>query len=160
MRVFTRIMNLSFTIGEVPTCFKIAKVTPLIKKKTLGKELQAILATFCPNFWSFSFSCHSFQRQRSYHSCLTELHWLHGFHRIRYKCLLLVFKTLNEHVPVSLDSILLPYTPSRTFQSSSQVSLGFPSQRPRKSFSGKRGCATTGPSVGILFLMISGTWPM
>lgn len=31
--VITRIVNLSLASGEVPECFKIAKVTPLLKKK-------------------------------------------------------------------------------------------------------------------------------
>ena len=60
--VITRIMNLSLTSGEVPTCFKLTKVTPLIKKKkrltkthtrTTG---QFRYFPFCPNFVLW-FSC-------------------------------------------------------------------------------------------------------
>ena len=37
--VITRIINMSLATGEIPTCFKLAKVTPLLKKKSLDKDV-------------------------------------------------------------------------------------------------------------------------
>ena len=37
--VITRIINLSLTSGEIPQCLKVAKVTPLLKKKSLDKDV-------------------------------------------------------------------------------------------------------------------------
>jgi hypothetical protein len=75
------------------------------------------------------------------------LHWLPVSHRIRYKVLLLVFKTLNDHAPAYLASMLCRYVPSRTLRSSSQIYLRLPSQRPRTKFYGQRAFATSGPTL-------------
>ena len=37
--VITRIINMSLATGEIPTCFKLAKVTPPLKKKSLDKDV-------------------------------------------------------------------------------------------------------------------------
>lgn len=78
---------------------------------------------------------------------LKDLHWLPISKRIEYKILLLVFKTFHDHSPTYLANLLSRYIPARTLRSSSQVSLGFPSQRPRTNFYGQRSFAISGPKL-------------
>ena len=78
---------------------------------------------------------------------LEHLHWLPVSHRIKYKVLLLVFKTLNDHSPAYLDELICRYMPNRTLRSSSHNSLRFPSQRPQTQFYGHRAFAVCAPAL-------------
>ena len=49
---------------------------------------------------------------------LSELHWLPVEHRIVFKILLLVFKSLNNLAPSYISDLLTPYIPSGSFRSS------------------------------------------
>ena len=53
---------------------------------------------------------------------LKSLHWLPVVQRIKYKCLSLVFKSLNSEIaPAYLQKILQPYTTCRSLRSGSQT---------------------------------------
>ena len=55
-----------------------------------------------------------------------ELHWLPVEHRIVFKILLLVFKSLNNVAPTYISDVLTQYSPSRSFRSSNQFLLVVP----------------------------------
>ena len=57
---------------------------------------------------------------------LFELHWLPVEHRIVFKILLLVFKSLNNLAPSYISDLLTPYIPSRSLRSSNQSLLVVP----------------------------------
>lgn len=51
---------------------------------------------------------------------LKDLHWLPVNHRIEFKILLLVYKSLHVQMPRYLSNLLHPYNPSRTLRSEDQ----------------------------------------
>lgn len=58
---------------------------------------------------------------------LKDLHWLPVVHRIKFKVLLLTFKSLHGLAPPYLCNMLVPYTPTRSLRSSDSsllVSIG------------------------------------
>lgn len=57
---------------------------------------------------------------------LSELYWLPVEHRIVFKILLLVFKSLNNLAPSYLSDLLSPYIPSHSLRSSKQSLLVVP----------------------------------
>ena len=57
------------------------------------------------------------------------LHWLPVKFRIKYKVLLLVYKTLNGLAPSYMNDMLKPYTPSRRLRSSDKLLLEEPRYR-------------------------------
>ena len=57
---------------------------------------------------------------------LRKLHWLPVPNRIDYKVALLTFKTLTSHQPAYLNSLLIPYQPSRSLRSTSGHLLTVP----------------------------------
>uniref|UniRef100_A0A669CA98 Reverse transcriptase domain-containing protein n=1 Tax=Oreochromis niloticus TaxID=8128 RepID=A0A669CA98_ORENI len=57
---------------------------------------------------------------------LASLHWLPTEFRIRFKVLLLVFKSLNGLAPVYLSDLLKPHVPTRSLQSAEQLLLSVP----------------------------------
>ena len=58
------------------------------------------------------------KRQEHITPMLYELHWLPIIHRIRYKVMVLVYKTVEGTGPKYLEEILHLYTPNRTLRSS------------------------------------------
>ena len=58
---------------------------------------------------------------------LFVLHWLPVEHRIVFKILLLVFKSLNNLAPSYISALLTPYIPNRSLRSSDQSLLVVPS---------------------------------
>lgn len=76
---------------------------------------------------------------------LSELHWLPVEHRIVFKILLLVFKSLNNLAPPSLSDLLTPYIPSRSLRSSKQFLLVVPRSN-QKSY-GDRAFAVAAPQL-------------
>jgi hypothetical protein len=54
---------------------------------------------------------------------LEELHWLPIEQRVKFKIMLLCFKTLNNQGPDYLKDLLIPYQPTRTLRSSSSNML-------------------------------------
>ena len=76
---------------------------------------------------------------------LPELHWLPAEHRIVFKILLLVFKSLNNLVPSYISDLLTPYIPSRSLRSSSQSLLVVPRSF-QKSY-GDRALAVAAPRL-------------
>ncbi|KAL0174283.1 hypothetical protein M9458_030251, partial [Cirrhinus mrigala] len=63
------------------------------------------------------------------------LHWLPIAARIKFKTLMLAYRTATGSVPAYLHSLLPIYTPSRTLRSTSERRLIVPSQRGSKSLS-------------------------
>ena len=57
---------------------------------------------------------------------LKQLHWLPVQHHVRYKLLVLVFKSLNGHAPSYLGSLLQLYSPARALRSSDSHLLKVP----------------------------------
>ena len=60
---------------------------------------------------------------------LKQLHWLPIDERIKYKILLLTFKTLNDLAPIYIGDMLCKYAPSRRFSASSNKLLQVPSAK-------------------------------
>ena len=72
------------------------------------------------------------------HFLLKKLHWLPVPERIKYKIILLTFKTLHFGKPSYLNELLAPYQPSRTLRSAESHLLRVPDIRSsagRRSFS-------------------------
>jgi hypothetical protein len=59
-------------------------------------------------------------------STLAQLHWLPIKFRIRYKILLLTYKSLSAASPSYLSQLLVPYTPSRLLRSTDSSLLATP----------------------------------
>ena len=78
-----------------------------------------------------------------HHYSVFELHWLPVEHRIVFKILLLVFKSLNILVPSYISDLLTPYIPSRSLRSSNQ-SLRVVPRSSQKSY-GDRAFAMAAP---------------
>ena len=76
---------------------------------------------------------------------LFELHWLPVEHRIVFKILLLVFKSLNNLAPSYISDLLTPYIPSRSLRSSNQSLLVVP-RSIQKSY-GDRAFAVAAPRL-------------
>ena len=72
-----------------------------------------------------------------------ELHWLPVEHRIFFKILLLVFKSLNDLAPTYISDLLMQYIPSRSLRSSNQYLLVVP--RSIQKTYGERAFAVAGP---------------
>ena len=66
----------------------------------------------------------------------SELHWLPVEHRIVFKILLLVFKSLNNLAPSYISDLLTSYIPSRSLRSSNQSLLVVP-RSIQKSYGGR-----------------------
>jgi hypothetical protein len=60
---------------------------------------------------------------------LESLHWLPIEQRIRFKILLLVFKSVNNSGPENLCDLITHYVPSRSLRSESQNLLDVPLSR-------------------------------
>ena len=60
---------------------------------------------------------------------LIKLHWLPIEQRIKFKVLLLTYKSLNNQGPQYMQDMLIPYTPSRTLRSSAESLLHQPKSR-------------------------------
>ena len=60
---------------------------------------------------------------------LFKLHWLPVEYRVKYKIILLTFKSLNRLAPVYLMELLQPYIPSRDLRSGSMNRLVEPQPR-------------------------------
>ena len=60
---------------------------------------------------------------------LKDLHWLPVSYRIKFKVLLLVYKSLNDKGPLYLKELLVPYNPSRNLRSASALKLSVPKSR-------------------------------
>uniref|UniRef100_A0A8C6PWD8 Reverse transcriptase domain-containing protein n=1 Tax=Nothobranchius furzeri TaxID=105023 RepID=A0A8C6PWD8_NOTFU len=76
---------------------------------------------------------------------LAALHWLPVDVRIRFKILLLVFKTLNGLAPPYLVSLLQPHTPARSLRSENLMLLSVP--RTRLKTRGDRAFAVAAPKL-------------
>lgn len=76
---------------------------------------------------------------------LKDLHWLPVVHRIKFKVLLLTFKSLHGLAPPYLCNMLVPYTPTRSLRSSDSSLLVIP--RYRLSSMGGRSCSTFAPKL-------------
>jgi hypothetical protein len=57
---------------------------------------------------------------------LYSLHWLPVEQRIKFKTLIIIYKTLNGMAPSYLSDLIVPYTPSRTLRSSHENMLYIP----------------------------------
>ena len=57
---------------------------------------------------------------------LHSLHWLPIYQRIKFKTLVIIYKTLNNLAPRYLEDLIDPYTPSRTLRSSHQSYIRVP----------------------------------
>lgn len=60
---------------------------------------------------------------------LVNLHWLPIDQRIKFKVLLLAYKSLNNQGPLYMKDMLIPYKPSRTLRSSTESLLQQPKSR-------------------------------
>ena len=76
---------------------------------------------------------------------LMQLHWLPVEQRIRYKVLLIIYKSLNNLVPNYLADLFQPYTPPRSLRSIEKYLLHVPASR-LKSF-GDRSLMVYGPKI-------------
>ena len=83
-------------------------------------------------------ACNAPVRGASVSSLLKKLHWLPVPERIKYKIILLTFKTLHFSKPSYINELLAPYQPSRTLRSAELHLLRVPDIRSsagRRSFS-------------------------
>lgn len=64
---------------------------------------------------------------------LISLHWLPVAARIKFKALLLAYKTVTKMAPAYLDSLIQVYTPSRPLRSACERRLVLPAQHGSKS---------------------------
>ena len=87
---------------------------------------------------------HPIKRHEHITQILRKLHWLPVQSRITYKIALITHKTLNKQAPSYLQTLLLPYTPSRHLRSSDNRLLTIP---PFKSTSGRRSFSFSAPTV-------------
>ena len=78
---------------------------------------------------------------------LKQLHWLPVIYRIKFKILLLTFKSLNNLAPLYLKSLIRRYVPSRLLRSnlSLQDTLVVPRYRRKKH--GGRSFSTVAPTL-------------
>ena len=76
---------------------------------------------------------------------LHSLHWLPIHYRIKYKTLLLVFKSLHGLAPQYLSDLFHSYTPGRSLRSSDQCLLVVPVSR-TKTY-GDRSLQCAGPNL-------------
>ncbi len=76
---------------------------------------------------------------------LKSLHWLPVHHRIEFKILLFVFKSINNLAPSYLSDLLYPYNPTRNLRSGDQRLLSVP--RSRLKYRGDRAFAVAGPRL-------------
>ncbi|CAL9704696.1 unnamed protein product [Knipowitschia caucasica] len=76
---------------------------------------------------------------------LLSLHWLPVAFRIKFKMLLLVFKSLHDLAPSYLTDLLTLHTPGRALRSSDQLLLHCP--RSRLKTRGDRAFAVAGPKL-------------
>ncbi|XP_078357750.1 uncharacterized protein LOC144642610 [Oculina patagonica] len=76
---------------------------------------------------------------------LKELHWLPVSERIKFKILLLTFKTLHQQSPIYIQDLLTHYQPSRTLRSSHSSRLN-PVKFHLKSY-GSRAFAVSSPEL-------------
>ncbi len=82
------------------------------------------------------------------------LHWLPVAARIKFKTLMLAYRTTTGSAPSYLNSLLRIYIPSRSLRSASERRLVVPSQRGSKSLS--RTFSFTVPDGGMIFPPPSG----
>ncbi len=64
-----------------------------------------------------------------------NLHWLPIAARIKFKALMVAYKTTSGPAPLYLNSVLQTYVPSRSLRSASEQHIIVPSQRGTKSLS-------------------------
>ena len=76
---------------------------------------------------------------------LCELHWLPIRHRIMFKILLLVFKSLNNAAPYYISELITPYEPTRSLRSETSGQLSVP--RTRLKTVGDRAFAAAAPHL-------------
>ncbi len=76
---------------------------------------------------------------------LKSLHWLPVHHRIEFKILLFVFKSINNLAPSYLSDLLYAYNPTRNLRSGDQRLLSV--LRSRLKYRGDRAFAVAGPSL-------------
>lgn len=76
---------------------------------------------------------------------LKTLHWLPVSHRIHFKILILVFKSLNGLAPSYLSELLTKHNPSRKMRSTSQLLLDVP--RSKLKTRGDRAFSVAGPRL-------------
>lgn len=69
------------------------------------------------------------ERRQHITPVLANLHWLPVRFRIKFKILLLVYKSMHEMAPSYLAQLLSPYVPARTLRSSEQHLLLVPPAR-------------------------------
>ena len=89
------------------------------------------------------------RKKRSVHisPLLSSLHWLPVSQRIKFKFLVLIFKSINNLAPSYLSDLLGHYTPSRSLRSSSDPSLLTIPPRLRLSSIESRAFSVAGPSL-------------
>jgi hypothetical protein len=88
--------------------------------------------------------CPSVRRRDHITPTLRRLHWLPVNTRIQYKIALITYKTLHNHSPSYLDSLLTPHTPSRSLRSSDKLLLAVPFL---KSSFGRRSFSFAAPTI-------------
>ncbi len=76
---------------------------------------------------------------------LRSLHWLPVQHRIEFKILLLVYKSLNNLAPPYLTNLLHPYIPTRRLRAEEKCILQIP--RTRLKTRGNRAFEVAGPTL-------------
>ena len=76
---------------------------------------------------------------------LEDLHWLPIKHRIEFKVLLLVYKSLHNKGPEYLKELLVPYAPPRCLRSASSNKLVEP--RTKLKTYGDRAFSVAGPKL-------------
>ena len=76
---------------------------------------------------------------------LSDLHWLPVSECIKFKILLLTFKTLHQQFPTHIQDLVTRYSPSRTLRSSSTLRLNPVNFKP-KSY-GSRAFAASAPDL-------------
>ncbi len=69
------------------------------------------------------------------HTSLVSLHWLPVAARIKFKTLMLAYRTATGSAPTYFHSLITIYIPSRCLRSASERRLVVPSQRDTKSLS-------------------------
>ncbi len=74
---------------------------------------------------------------------LKSLHWLPVHHRIEFKILLFVFKSINNLAPSYLSDLLYPYNPTGNLRCGDQRLVSVP--RSRLKYRGDRAFAVAGP---------------
>lgn len=88
--------------------------------------------------------CPAVKRHDHITPTLRRLHWLPIISRITYKVALVTYKTLHNQSPSYLNSLLVPYIPTRHLRSSDKHLLTFP---PIKSSTGRRSFSFAAPTI-------------